>query len=377
MASSDSIRLWMMELEDSLSRANQAREQGRNAEAAALFQRAARALLQLAGISSDPALKKQRFEQAMRLREQAEALAQAGGGASSASEPAPRGAMAADDDDEMLFAPEVLSTPIGFDQVGGLDAVKQEIRLRMILPFEHPEQARHFSVAPGGGLLLYGPPGTGKTLIARATAGELGVPFFNIRASDVVGKWFGEAEKKIRALFETLSRYEKAVLFIDEIDALVPDRSRNRSSVMARVVPQFLTEMDGFKRGNNSLLIIGATNEPWALDPAVLRPGRFDVKVYVGLPDFEARQEIIRHHLHDRPLADDVDLSALATAAEGLTGADIAEALNRAARQAFENSLKGGANVLRQDDLQTRLEQAASSVTQKQIDRYRKWKMGV
>ncbi len=193
---------------------------------------------------------------------------------------------------------------IQFDDVAGLDSVKEDIRLKMIYPFEHPELAgARFGVHPGGGVLLFGPPGTGKTMLAKATAGEIDATFFRISAADVLSKWVGEAEQNIKKLFDAAASEKRSIIFIDEIEALVPARRDEGSSVMQRVVPQILQGMEGFDKSSaSSVLFMGATNVPWQLDPAVLRPGRFDERVYIPLPDLAARQKLLEIHLGKRPV---------------------------------------------------------------------------
>src|SRR5881296_394585 len=200
-----------------------------------------------------------------------------------------------------------------FDDVAGLDDVKEDIRLKMIYPFQHPELAEKFGIRAGGGVLLYGPPGTGKTMLAKATAGEIDATFFRISPADVLSKWVGEAEQNIKKLFDAAAAEPRAIIFIDEIEALVPARRDEGSSVMQRVVPQILQGMEGFdKKGGSPILFMGATNVPWQLDPAVLRPGRFDEKVYIPLPDPTARRKMLEIYLSKRPLAADIDLDGLA-----------------------------------------------------------------
>lgn len=222
---------------------------------------------------------------------------------------------------------------VRFDDIAGLDDVKEEIRLRMIYPLEHPELAEKFQVRPGGGVLLYGPPGTGKTLLARATAGELDAAFFTVSAADVLSKWVGEAEQNVKKLFDAAVEHAPSVIFIDEIESLVPARRDDGSSVMTRVVPQILQGMEGFgkKSSGGGVMFMGATNVPWQLDTAVLRPGRFDAKVYIPLPDLPARRKMLELYLERRPLCPSVDLDALARRLEGYSGADIKYLCDRAA----------------------------------------------
>jgi transitional endoplasmic reticulum ATPase len=221
---------------------------------------------------------------------------------------------------------------VRFDDIAGLDDVKEEIRLRMIYPLEHPELAEKFQVNPGGGVLLYGPPGTGKTLLARATAGELDAAFFTVSAADVLSKWVGEAEQNVKKLFDAAVEHAPSVIFIDEIESLVPARRDDGSSVMTRVVPQILQGMEGFgKKGSGGVMFMGATNVPWQLDTAVLRPGRFDAKVYIPLPDLPARRKMLDIYLGKRPVDNAVDLDNLAVRLDGYSGADIKYLCDRAA----------------------------------------------
>ncbi|MCA8959541.1 MAG: ATP-binding protein [Planctomycetes bacterium] len=244
-------------------------------------------------------------------------------------------------DDRASFA--IAERPaVGFDDIAGLEEVKEELRLKIIYPFQHSETAARFGVQPGGGVLLYGPPGTGKTLLARAVAGETQCAFFTVKPSDILSKWVGEAEQNLQRLFAEARRSAPSVIFIDEIDALAPRRSEALSSVMARLVPQLLTELEGFSGRTEPILFLGATNAPWALDPAILRPGRFDERIYVGMPDRPAVRRILEIHLQGRPLAPDVDLEELADRLQGFSGADLRGVCRKAADDAFLTSIRGG-----------------------------------
>src|SRR5437763_3691311 len=213
---------------------------------------------------------------------------------------------------------------IRFSDVAGLEDVKENIRLKMLYPFEHPELAEKFGISAGGGVLMFGPPGTGKTMLAKATAGEIDATFFRVSPADLLSKWVGEAEQNIKKLFDTAANEKRAIIFIDEIEALVPARRDEGSIVMQRVVPHILQGVEGFdKKAGRPILLMGATNVPWQLDPAMLRPGRFDEKVFIPLPDLAARRRMLGQYLSRRPLAEDVDLDALAQALEGFSGADI------------------------------------------------------
>jgi transitional endoplasmic reticulum ATPase len=231
---------------------------------------------------------------------------------------------------------------VRFDDVAGLDDVKEDIRLKMVYPFEHPELAERFGIRGGGGVLLYGPPGTGKTLLAKATAGEIDATFFTVSPADLLSKWVGEAEQNIKKLFDAARAEKKSVIFIDEIEALIPSRRDEGSSVMQRVVPQILQGMEGFDKKTTPIMFMGATNVPWQLDPAVLRPGRFDEKVYIPLPDLPARRKMLELYLARRPVADDIDLNALAERLDGYSGADIKYICDRSAVIPFMQSVATG-----------------------------------
>lgn len=228
---------------------------------------------------------------------------------------------------------------VRFSDIAGLDEVKEAIRIKLIYPFLHPDKAAFYGVKKGGGVLLYGPPGTGKTMIAKATAGEIDAPFFNIRPSDVMSKWVGEAEQNIRKLFKSARTFPQAVIFIDEVEALIPKRRTSGSTVMQRVVPQLLAELEGFEDHETALLFIGATNEPWSLDTAVLRPGRFDKRIYVPLPALEARLNLLTKLLAHKPLAEDVDLDKIAAELEGYSGADIKYIVEELAEMGLRESI--------------------------------------
>jgi len=266
-----------------------------------------------------------------------------------------------------------------FDDIAGLDDVKEQIRIKMIYPFTHPEKAKKYKVRTGGGILLYGPPGTGKTMIAKAVAGELDATFFAIAPSEILNKWVGESEKNIRKLFESARSCEKAILFIDEVESLVPRRRDSEAGgVMQRVVPQILSELDGFDvREGQHLMFMGATNEPWNIDYAMLRPGRLDEKVYIGLPDLAARRKILELNLKEIPLGDDVDLDDMARRLEGYSGADIAYLCRKVAEQTFLESVqKSTERPLADADFESVLAKLKPSVSSMDLERFKKFKAG-
>jgi transitional endoplasmic reticulum ATPase len=336
---------------------------GRRAESREALLRAAECLFRIAGRSEEP-FRTERTRSAEELLDLARSIRDR-----ATAEPEGEGEVEAS-------AWELREeTGVTFESVAGLDEVKEEIRLRMVYPFSHPEAARRYGIRAGGGLLLYGPPGTGKTLLARAVAGEIEAAFFTVRPSDLLSKWVGEAEKNVARLFEEARSRPRSVIFLDEIEALAPIRSGDGSSVMTRVVPQLLGELEGVRgRGEAALLFVGATNAPWDLDPAILRPGRFDVKVFVGLPDEAAREEILSIHLEDRPLAADVDLPRLASLLDGYSGADLRRLVEKVLAESFLTEIRGGEEgEVSMEALLLATRSVRPSVTGTQIERYREW----
>ncbi len=267
---------------------------------------------------------------------------------------------------------------IRFDDIAGLDDVKEEIFLKMIYPFNHPELASRYGIDVGGGLLMYGPPGTGKTMIAKAVACELEATMFVISPAQIMSKWVGEAEQNIKKLFDAAKAEEKAVIFMDEVESLVPARRDNQSNVMQRVVPQILQELEGFDRkANRALLFLGATNEPWALDAAMMRPGRLDEKAHVPLPDPAARFRLFEIYLGKRPLADDVDFARLVEETIGYSGADIKAVAHRAATRPFLESVSGAeARNISMSDALAAIIETPPSVSPAQAERYKAWANG-
>ncbi len=240
---------------------------------------------------------------------------------------------------------------VSFEDVVGLDTVKNQIRLRIIAPFQSPEVYRAFARQAGGGILLYGPPGCGKTYIARATAGECQARFLSIGISEILDKYWGESEKMIHGLFEEARRQTPTVLFFDEFDALGSARGRSNSQFWRTLVDQLLQEMDGMAGRNEEILLFAATNEPWSVDAAFRRPGRFDRVLFVPPPDEAARAEILRRRLGKLPGGDAIDPASLAARTALMTGADLNELCERAAERALAQSLEtGSVHPIRPED---------------------------
>lgn len=270
-----------------------------------------------------------------------------------------RGGLWDDDDDPLALEPE--REQVDFSDVGGLDELKEAIRLRIVLPFQKPEVFAAYGKKRGGGMLLYGPPGCGKTLLARATAGEVGATFMNVAIDQVLDMWFGQSEAKLSALFDEARRRAPAVLFFDEVEAIGASRQQLRQSAGRTLVNQLLSEMDGVDSANDRVLVMAATNAPWHVDSALLRPGRFDRVVFVPPPDAAARSEILRLQLRDRPVGD-VDLSGLVEKTDGLSGADLADLVERAVEGPLREALRTGeVRKLTSEDLLGALDGARAS----------------
>ncbi|ASJ05002.1 CDC48 family AAA ATPase [Thermococcus barossii] len=230
---------------------------------------------------------------------------------------------------------------VRWDDIGGLEDVKEELREAVEWPLKYPEAFMGLGITPPKGILLYGPPGTGKTLLAKAVANESEANFIAIKGPEVLSKWVGESEKNIREIFRKARQAAPTVIFIDEIDAIAPRRGTDVNRVTDRLINQLLTEMDGIQE-NSGVVVIGATNRPDIIDPALLRPGRFDRLILVPAPDEKARLEIFKVHTRKVPLAEDVKLEELAKKTEGYTGADIEAVVREAAMLAMRRGLQEG-----------------------------------
>jgi transitional endoplasmic reticulum ATPase len=229
---------------------------------------------------------------------------------------------------------------IRWDDIGGVDAARERLREGVELPLKHPDAFRRIGIRPAKGFLLYGPPGTGKTLLAKACAREAEANFIATKSSDLLSKWYGESEQQITRLFARARQVAPTVIFIDELDSLVPARGggMGEPQVTERVVNTILAEMDGLEE-LQSVVVIGATNRPNLIDPALLRPGRFDELIYVSVPDKAGRRHILSIHARKMPVASDVDLDDLAARTDRFTGADLEDLVRRAGMFALRESL--------------------------------------
>jgi len=233
---------------------------------------------------------------------------------------------------------EVSIPRVTYEDIGDLEEAKQKIREMIELPLKHPELFRRLGIEPPKGVLLYGPPGTGKTLLAKAVANESGAHFIAINGPEIMSKYYGESEARLREVFKEAQENAPSIIFIDEIDAIAPRREEVTGEVERRVVAQLLALMDGLQ-SRGQVIVIGATNRPEALDPALRRPGRFDREIAIRVPDKRGRREILQVHTRNMPLADDVDLDELASLTHGFTGADLAALCREAAMHALRRFL--------------------------------------
>lgn len=238
-----------------------------------------------------------------------------------------------------LVKPETPS--ITFAEVGGMAAVKEEIRMKILYPLQNAELFKAYGKKIGGGVLLYGPPGCGKTFLSRAVAGEIRAKFYSIGIHEILDMWMGSSEKNLHQIFEMARQDTPAVLFFDEVDALAADRNDLKRSAGRTLINQFLAELDGTAGSNEGLLVIGATNAPWHLDPAFRRPGRFDRILFVSPPDEDAREAIVTLMAKNKPVAD-LDARALAKKTRNFSGADLKQVFDVTIERCLARAMKEG-----------------------------------
>ena len=230
---------------------------------------------------------------------------------------------------------------IDFSKVGGMEDIKEEIRIKIIEPLKNPDLYKAFGKKAGGGILMYGPPGCGKTYLSKATAGEVSSKFMAIGIDEIMDMWLGNSEKNLHERFEIARNNSPAVIFFDEIDALGSKRNDLKQSASRNVINQFLKELDGIDSNNDDLLILGATNSPWHLDSAFLRPGRFDRIIFVPPPDKEARTRILEIMLAGKPV-ETIDHAKIASKTNEFSGADLKLLIDTAVEEKLRQSLKSG-----------------------------------
>jgi len=260
-----------------------------------------------------------------------------------------------------------------FKQVGGLDDIKEELKQAIMVPLLEPEMAEKYGVKPSKGILLFGPPGCGKTLLLRAIASELNVDMISVKCSDVMSKWYGESEAAITRLFEEARKRKPAILLLDEIDAIAKRRDfYTTDDVTPRILSLILSELDGLE-DTSGIIVVGTTNMPDLVDPALLRPGRFDKVIYVPPPSRRAREEILRIHMRGRFIGKDVDVKKLAAMTRGFSGADLENLVREAASIALARALRLKREVpIRMADFLEALDGLKPSITEEMMRSYDK-----
>ena len=277
--------------------------------------------------------------------------------------------------------PSVASDKITFADVAGLEDVKEQITFKVLSPMQKPELAEKYHIRAGGKILLYGPPGTGKTFIARAIAGEVDAEFFAVNCQDLISKYMGDSSKQLDSLFAEAEKHEKAIIFFDEFDSVASKRGDGTGGAdaeMARFVATFLAKVDGFKpTANKMLLLIAATNRPWALDSAMLRGGRFDTQIYVGVPDQAAREFLVNRALGSIAKEGDVDLSKLAWALEGYGGGDVTAICEKIKLEPYKREvLTGEAQRITREDCNKVLSSSRNVITPEELEKFKAYREG-
>ena len=265
----------------------------------------------------------------------------------------------------------LVETPkVPWDSIGGLEKAKQELKEAVEWPLKNPEDFKRMGIRPPRGVLLYGPPGTGKTLLARAVATESQANFISVKGPEVFSKWVGESEKAIRKIFAKARQVAPSIVFFDEIDSIASGRgAMDGSRVNEKVVNQILAEMDGLEELTD-VVVLAATNRPELVDPALLRPGRFDRQILILPPDAKARKEIFNIHTKDMPLAKDVSITDLVNKTENFSGADIEGLVREAAMRALRENM--GCKEVKKKHFEVALKEVKPSLTKHELEKYEK-----
>lgn len=280
---------------------------------------------------------------------------------------------------ENEFQPVELADKVHLDDIVGLDDAKEIVSNGIVNPLLYKEVYEKFKISQGKGLLIFGPPGSGKTMLAQAIASEVGLPFFSIKCSDLVAKWFGESEKRISALFSKIRKVGNAIVFLDEAESIACRRGGN-STVMNRLVPELLAQMDGLQKLDGHIVFIFATNRPYDLDPAFLRFGRLSTLCYVPLPNFEIRKELLKKQFAMRPCEEGIDVDRIAQETENYSCADLMNLVTASCmdpiNETIEHRKQGDQEwfgTISQDKIEKAMKKIHRSVDLDEIKKIEKW----
>ena len=348
-----------------------------------LYRNAALSLCKMAELESGET-KRQRIMHAEQIKSMAENLgktppvpvADGSGGAPASGKPG-EGGKAGGAEENMWKSEGIPDT--SFDDVVGMEDVKKLIRTRVIDQIRYPELYSQYGLKGGTGVLLFGLPGTGKTTIARAIAHEIGAPLYTVQLSDVLSKWVGESEKRIKQLFDQARSTQTALIFFDDFDALGMERQEEGSGNNNKVIVELINQMDGFRKNENTIVLLAATNKPWMIDSALMRPGRFEHHIYVPLADHDARIALVKKVLGSVPLDPDLDMDRISDLLKGYNGADIVSVVNGAKvaalqrAKALKESGEDRLSAVSFDDLAEAADGHKSSVNPGDIVKLRKY----
>ena len=344
-----------------MKKGKEAKDKGKFSLAKRNFMLAGETMMQIAKISQGK-LKEARLDRARRIVELSERI----------GEEKEKKKTDSEEEDDVKKWQQAEIPNVHFDDVAGLDDVKKAIKIRMINPVLYPDKYKLYNKKTGGGVLLYGPPGTGKTMIAKAIACEAKAKFYAVKGSDIVSKWVGESEKNINSLFAEANKQDRAIIFIDEMDSLLGKRGVDTHN--DKRVNEFLQQIDGFSGKNPNLLLLGATNRPWDIDTAATRSGRFSQKIYIPLPDEEARRFILKKSMKNVPVAKDFDIEKIVKQTEMYSGADLEELCDRAKDEPLLKAIETDKVVeVTNKDFENVLAIFPPSVTEKEIKQFEEY----